>query len=438
MEASSLNREVFFQALKKGLGRAWLELRTRGDAEFRSAILHCCLHNTAYDAQCEGDRTEWLMSLIALTAHPDFYFAEIIAALRVTREFWDRSQLFSLSRRLAEAGFAGAKAALYQAFDEQDFSESWLGGEDLIALDGLAGLAHVTRAIGRHLRQQENRWEDSWLLDFAREQLGTESVDTFLEQAALADPEIECYLEKVKAQARSGRAGRRAGLNLQTILDNLENVRGDFPGSYSQFGRTATEADLNLLFGKLLLETRQDRLIRYLWIFRQRRLPRLDAKVLKWARSEHKELRAAAVEALAALPDEAVRTLALELSADADSGIAAHAIGLFKVNYRSGDHRLLEALLPRLSEHEDVHWICMDILDVFGANQLPELAACLQWVYQTTPCSICRHRAVEALLEQNLLPSELLEECRYDCSEAIRQLAQASHDEAIRRPRCGS
>ena len=71
----NLKPEEFHEALQKGLGRAYLYVNKYGDSQVRDSILYYCLHNPSYDAQCEEERAEWLISLIDLTENQDFYFS---------------------------------------------------------------------------------------------------------------------------------------------------------------------------------------------------------------------------------------------------------------------------------------------------------------------------------------------------------------------------
>ena len=53
------------------------------------------------------------------------------------------------------------------------------------------------------------------------------------------------------------------------------------------------------------------------------------------------------------------------------------------------------------------------------------LASCCLWVYEHTPCSLCRESAVKALLERERAPKTLLLECLWDCSKDIRAMAKS-------------
>ena len=97
------------------------------------------------------------------------------------------------------------------------------------------------------------------------------------------------------------------------ILNGIEKCEGIFPGRYNSFGkRFGTSDELEQLYKRLLTETRREQLLRYLWIFRSKELPRLDKKIFEIASSNtDKELQDAAINALANSTDPSIRDLAI-------------------------------------------------------------------------------------------------------------------------------
>jgi len=68
---------------------------------------------------------------------------------------------------------------------------------------------------------------------------------------------------------------------------------------------------------------------------------------------------------------------------------------------------------------EDAHWQAWDLLEICEKNSNPEAKDCLLWIYEHTPCSDCRRRAVRKLIEIKKISQTLQKECIYDCNEAI-------------------
>ena len=122
-----MDTSEFRRAITNGLGRATLWVRDNPWRPHEEAITNVCLHNTAYDAQCEGSRAEYAYEIVLRTDSLD-HFSEIAATgLMASQEFFDTSHLFSLNRLFAQAGFARSRDALYEKFRKGDAEERSIG-----------------------------------------------------------------------------------------------------------------------------------------------------------------------------------------------------------------------------------------------------------------------------------------------------------------------
>jgi hypothetical protein len=209
---------------------------------------------------------------------------------------------------------------------------------------------------------------------------------------------------------------------LQELLEEIEKLTADskrnaLRAKCSKFTVDASETDLLSLFEHMLKEERKPQLLRYLWCFGRREMPRLEPRVLLMAESQDKDIRHATISALALVVHDDVRALATHmLEASSTEGLE-----LFKHNFCAGDFDYIAARLTILSDNDIAHSACSDLLNVCETNKSPEALGCLVWIYENTPCSACRGYAVNALITLNILPSELAEECKYDCNEETRE-----------------
>ena len=72
----------FDVALKRGLGRAILFLRERGDgAAYREAILDACRNNLAFDPQYEGARGLYLADILEASGDLEWHLSKLRTAL---------------------------------------------------------------------------------------------------------------------------------------------------------------------------------------------------------------------------------------------------------------------------------------------------------------------------------------------------------------------
>lgn len=129
-----------------------------------------------------------------------------------------------------------------------------------------------------------------------------------------------------------------------------------------------------------------------------------------------------AIAVLANNQDNSIRILAFELLQKQTSYYNGE-LGLLINNYKPGDFKIIESILSRLSDIDFKHDVGMDLIEIANVQKTLELTACYLWVYENTPCSICRRRILKILIELKQAPKHILTECLKDCSSDIRELA---------------
>ncbi len=199
-----LTVEKFRDALQKGLGRAVMHVREHGTEKVRNDILHACLHNIAYDHQCEESRANWLLEIINLTNDEEYYHQCILEAIPNSTDLWDTQQLVELATELARRGLEEARRAIYDKFALQEFDEFWIGGSQIVELDGIEGLLHVAEVIGtRLLEEPDFRHDYDYLVTEAIERFDKQTVIAALEKRASENANVRAYLDAVVKSSKS-------------------------------------------------------------------------------------------------------------------------------------------------------------------------------------------------------------------------------------------
>jgi hypothetical protein len=420
-----LSKTEFIDALKKGKGRALMHVREFGDDGIEDEILHACLHSLAYDPPFEDYRGPWMFDLISHTRNPDLYHHSILSSFIASSKEWDVSQMSAMLALLAKRGYPGAREILYRKFDLQEFSESTVIGKDLIALDGIQAMLHIADVIGRRIQSDAEYWEYNTLIEQVSESLGKEKTEQALQEAARHSQSIRAYVDRVIASSgclvssdgeRNSSPVPKRAVPLREFLSEIEKApRGR--GYCFSFGKSATPQDIQELYAMLAVEQDRGKLLRYLWIFCRAKLPEVSEFMLELAGSADVELRGAALTALANVKDRAVRDFALRLLNDGE----LVAVELLRNNFAEGDFEYIIERLHANADPDEVHRCGMDVLSICGAHERAEAADCLIWVYENTPCALCRNDAVRKLIEIDRLPRVLAEECLSDCEEETRK-----------------
>lgn len=427
-----MNRDeklLFVDNLQKGLGRTFNYINRNEKEEIKHDLLNACLHHLAYDPQSEGSRADWLFELITLTDDIEFYRQNIFQALPNTTDFWDVEQLYDLIAIWANKGSNKARQIIYETFAKQEFNESWLGGKHIIAIDGISGLLYVAEIVGMRLLKDDELWEDDYLISEASERLGRKIVIETLEKESLSNPNIKAYLDAVKTNQNNLTVSKKQRsktkrniIELDTVLERIETVR-HYRALLMKFGKYAEQTEIDRVFERLLKETRREQLTRYLWIFRTRKLPRLDNRILELAKTNDEELQSSAIAVLANNQDDSIRNLAIELLQKQTTPYNK-VLELLINNYQPGDFKIIESILNTSSDNDFKHALCWELIEIANTQKTSELTACSLWVYENNPCSNCRKRILENLIELKQVPKPILTECLKDCSLDTQALAK--------------
>jgi hypothetical protein len=428
-----LTQKEFDSALHNGLGRAFLHVRKYGDEALEAIIKNALLHNLVYDVQCEGGRADWLFSILKNTNKLPSYEDFLIGKLPTIVEDRDFGQVLDLLLQFAKNGSQKAREALYAEFDKQSFTESWMGGEQIVELDGVSGFIHVAERIGKRLREDDQFWEDDFQLNDVKERFGEDNVHNAINEMLKTSEDLRVYLEKLTKWELPKRGSKeqiyeemRNRFPLQQIRQDIENAQGVIPSSYMQFGKHALDKEIREIFGHLKTENRPPQIIRLLWVFRRRTLPEINPQIISYALAEDNELASAAISALSNSRDPELHDLALDIMKRSEWSRAAAGFELLIKNYKNNDGPVIENVLKRMpmdSDRETIHHAVYKLISICEENNSTNLINVLNWIYENSPCMNCRGRAVKLLIKNRALSEPMLDECLVDGDEEIREIA---------------
>jgi hypothetical protein len=439
-----LTREQMRSAVAKGHGRAILHVAEHGTEGMEDLILHACTHSVVYDAQCEDERSPWLMRIHDAASGIPNLVPSVCDALRrplTDERFWDMSQLCRLAGLLARRGHQEAHQALYDAFQKSSDSMDLFGVDEIIDLDGADGLIHLAEEMGRWLRAQPDLVLDDGLLDYYDSCHNDGAAIRILESVALRNPNVSEYLRHICEEGDAAAAGgwkdlSNVRIDEQLVSDRhnrvtsmsadevIATIRESDPESvrfgYTQWGRYATDDELAVVAAKMIQEEHPGRLCKYLRVFQSIGLPHFDERMQQFARHSDDSVRRAACCILARCKHPLVRAIALEMLAEGQT--SEGQLCLFRLNYEPGDYRLFERILT-VGDGDRFHWLLGDMIEVFSNNEVHESYSCMLFTYEHSPCGTCRQKAVEILSNVGMLPEWVREECRHDAVEGIRDIA---------------
>lgn len=421
----------FHHAARLGLGRAYLLAQAHPEVDFSAAIIDVALRNYAYDGQSEGNRADYAFSLYRLAARPQqTRIRRAVLRALASAKFADIrgvEQLLRLARRLAEHGHApaAARAAIYRRFalEQQSGYADWAGAEEIMALDGVKGLAYIAGAYGRQLAADPEQWHDEQLLDNFRQLHPGQDGRAILSELAPQDADMRRYLEAVEAtrQRRAETVTERsspADFSLDELLRHqATHIR------LRLFKRGLTDAEARELAGRLPSARTHVEREKLLAPFGRVPFPLDYRLLLPYATKPAGRARWVgiyALEALALLAGPEIRELALRQLPTARH--PARYTNLLICNYQPGDAALLTQLLERSHGEDAIEALAASCCRIYEANPTPECAGPLLALYERMNCGIHRNLVVKLLIKNDVLPAWLNAELLHDSYADTRLL----------------
>ncbi|MEN6385206.1 MAG: HEAT repeat domain-containing protein [Phycisphaerales bacterium] len=432
-----LNKEQFKDALAKGLGRAMSHILQYGLDEMADIVLEACIHNTDYDAQCEDGKAKWLYEMFKNSSHYNNFRNAILSSFKASKEWNDIVQLCDLTSEMAFDG-DGLARTVFKEFINSKITEckyDFIGDVNYIKLEGEEGVLEIARIYGQRLINNPEDDVPGILIETEEER---RRFNALLKEHSYSDDRIKVFFEHIdedcgwgmdvtEQQREIERENKKNEfLSMYTpekIIEIAEEDSKESSWLYRRFGFYADENDLEIIFARLLEEKNDNVRKRLLKVFSRTALPRVDETIFEWIKSNDKEFRCAIILALSNCKDARVHNFAYErIKSGKITGWPENlTFDLLIRNYQHGDSKIIMyALVNSKPDKVDIHSYVGSISDIADMNKTKELKDLLLWAYENTPCTNCREDIVVRLDAIGMLSSEILEECRFDSLERIR------------------
>lgn len=298
----------------------------------------------------------------------------------------------------------------------------WIGVREILHLDGMEGLRYVAEKLGAALVSEPDFWVDNYAIEQHQEKNSQINVREELDEAAKNNRFIKLYLEAIDSFT-GHHADRKKDTTVyndvvEEILLSTVNVRS------LGMQRNWTEPQLLLIAKQLLIERNQQNKLRLLSVFKKFRFP-LDCdfilKLVDQKARSSKKMADTAIKVLSLLTGESIRQFALErISTSRDP---ERYIGILQSNYMEGDSRILTEVVKSAKTETVVESLASSLDAIYSANKTRECLEPLVALYDRSNCAIHRNSILKILIDNDVLPTEIKDETRFDCDEDIRKLA---------------
>lgn len=420
-----LSTTAFAAALGTGHGRAVQQVGEHGSNGLEDNIIEACVSCLSYDPQCEAARAPWLFSIVD-RAKLNTKVVHAIAAVLHTQSpenHRDMDQRSAILMELATSGSDEARRLLYSSLVRLAGTSDVIAADQIVTLDGEDGLVYVARQLGQWLQADSDFWVDDHIIAQFDESTGIEQGRAILEREAIVDSDVANYLAGVRKTAES--ASNSSSLIDATVYTGSEIVAhvkknpSDQCHWFRRWGAQAGGDQCAIVFSALLASDEPEHVKRLFRCFAKTGVPRFDNRLLRWITHPDEQIQWAAVKALAPITHGELRQAAKRLITD---GEVANGVALLVNNFETGDFSMCTGHLARLEDPDEAHHLVGEFLDLCEAHPGDEAIDCLLDVYELSPCSTCRRRAVKALIDTGTAPAWVLTESAFDADPATRAL----------------
>lgn len=424
MKKKSMTKKQFREALRRGQGRCLQAVQTDPD-RYVHEVLWACGRMLAFDPQCEGTRSEFVLQLV--NCYPD-RTPFLNAALEAWEHtppgnLWQTRFILEFLHYYSADGDERATRALWCNYERQLaclLAKKRPSRAFTLALEDFAQLCVLLAQNKKHFLRiaedigrlyHEKRFADATQFLWLYQSRGKRWLAA-LKEASRTSEQIASYLRVSRQCEREDEEQR-------------ENRQCE-PKKGVSLSRALKRADEHTVWSyaeKYLAQTDPEARAEALSAFFVCPWPGDPLPLIEDARSGNTALYQAAWRALEKVRHPMVRQLALEhFPHDATA-----ALPVFIRNYREEDAHLLESLVKRATadkiDPNKLHALHLDVLnmELDGLKAPPSL---LTHIYETTRCSLCREDALKQMGRQRMLTDEILQECSLDCNPKTRSYAK--------------
>jgi hypothetical protein len=420
--------ESFRRSIRNGTGESILILKDNPNQDFDQTINDACMRNLAYDPQCEGTRSEYLLEIISLSKNKAQIIENIISRLQVSKnDDWDTLQLLELTKNLALTGNEKAKLSLYERYKNNlnpkyDFVET----EALVDIDGFKGLCFSMEVIGQYLGINPDFWVDDFLLSHFKECFPQTNIEKELQEMANKNQYIKAYLDcediqKWLGNCTSNPKTREIKNYSYKEVSELIRTGKRFPITV---GKRMNLEDIAKLVKDFERNESKQLNEPYLRAFIYTAYPGNIKHIISFLYSDNETEVHFAVSVLSQIKSNSIRIVIENSSVN----FLKNKVRLLVENYLDIDMNILLNIAEIIKDEDDIHCFVSDVIKVFENHKIEKPSRLINKLYGINNCSLCRESMVEILISSDDISKDILSELFFDSDLDIRQQAKDYRD----------
>jgi hypothetical protein len=400
-----------------GHGRALIHAERCGTEGLREEILDAALFPKVYDAQCNGHGEAWLARLCEAAGLVESFLSQDHG---ITGDLDLRCGMLG---QFALQGHAAPRAELRELC-RYDETKEWLpAAGEIVEIDGEEGFLFAADRAGEALLKHPDYWGATYLASLLDEKAGEGRAMAIMDRESPHNPNIAAFREAVrKNQAERNDRPQRTTPSVDELIGRILTSTKLIPRLPS-LGKKATSAERRKVANLDFTKMEPVPLENYLFYFSRTGFPEFREEYLPLLRHSEERVRWRAHSVLSHHAEPQVRQAAYEALA---LGEVSNFLTLI---HRCGRHEDIEPMLEAISapgafsDDDDLHSSVLRLLDLVEKNPGMKDKRLPVWIYEKSPCRMCRYSSVEKMADRSILPEWIARECLSDAYEDTREIA---------------
>ncbi len=441
-----MNKKDFKRYMMQGLGRCNIVLQKSEKIEkYKDVVLWGCLHNLAFDAQCEGTRADYVYKLTKYFDDEEYFLNPLVEVYEKykSKDLWQFHHLTWLLQCFAADGkeialdslrkkykFLHSRLINKRSFRSYDYERDYFEAIcfSLKALGGIDEMLEIASDMGELFEKNPHYSGSSfdWFCSQMSDSFGERKLNSILKLEAEKSKYIKIFYDNYTQALSELQSFIRTPIEPLSAFDMKKEIdeKETLPQCEKvRFKRLSDDVEKEKLARIIMDEPNEDKKAELLSVFTPSKMPFLFIPhdiLIEYAKSTNENLKNAAIDILTDCVSEEARAFGFQLLKNESNKY--RAIKILLCNYTKNDKEFLLSLLENIKidydEETDWHNIGLKILELNDLGvKLPK--EFFLYIYNKTLCSNCREGAIRALAKRRALTKDIIEECRFDSNDDI-------------------
>lgn len=388
-----------------------------GTEELRGEIRNAALFPNVYDAQCNGLGEAWLARLCVAAGLVETFLSQDHG---ITGDLELRCGMLA---QFALLGHDRARADL-RGLCRYDEKTGWvLGAGEIVEVDGEDGFLFVADRVGETLLERPDYWGSTYIASLLDEKAGKGRAMAIMDRESPRNPNIAAFREAVlKSEAKPRPRPVRIKPSVDELLEQI--LQSEKPVRYFRTSsRHATLDEGRFIAALDFQKLNPVALENYLRFFGKTGFPELWEEHLALLVHPEARVRQQAHSTMSHHAEPELRKAAYETLARGE--VSNFVCLLHRFARRRDTKPMLEAIsAPGAFEDDfELHGTVLDLLHLVEKKKRMKDVRLATWIYENSPCRMCRYGSVKVMVDRSILPHWIAEECLADAYDDIREIA---------------